>query len=132
MRRAMRRVRRYVVFYYNVVGERIFVPNDKEDSCFLTKGEAQRKVQNILSAAPMASIVILREIKNIREKRRYWVLVETEERFFYGYKLAVVDSNTFHHQHEGGDLLRNKKFRKGKFVLEQVYATQIKVTIKER
>ena len=122
---------KYVIFY-DIAGIQIFASNDKKDSCFLTKGEAQRKIQNALSTIPMARINILGEVKSIREEGRYWVLAPTGEHLAGGQrKLEAVGSDAFDLRHEGEYLLKNKNFTKGRFVMDQVFSFQIKVRIKE-
>ncbi|MDP2934401.1 MAG: hypothetical protein Q8N59_01350 [bacterium] len=124
-------IMRYVIFY-DIAGTRVFSISDKGDSCFLTRGEAQRKIQNALSTIPVARINILREVKSIREEGRYWVLAPTGEHLTGEQrKLEAVGSDAFDHRHEGEYLLKNKNFTEGKFVMDQVYSFRIKVRIKE-
>ena len=119
---------------YDTTGKGRFPLNFKGNSCFMTRGEAQRKVRNALSTIPMCKIYILREAKTIRTNEYYWVLAPKGEELPKGQRmLEIVESNRPGNLvFKGKDLLRDKDFLKGKFVMRQIYSIRIKVTIKER
>lgn len=82
----------------------------------------------------MCKIYILREAKTIRTNEYYWVLAPKGEELPKGQRmLEIVESNRPGNLvFKGKDLLRDKDFLKGKFVMRQIYSIRIKVTIKER
>ena len=124
---------KYIIFY-EIAGTQIFANNER-GSCFLTKEEAQDKIEKALGTIPKSRIhlLILKRIKHIRKGKKYFLLTPKYPKYiklsdvFETLKLVFFPDAD--HVYDYEDLKKDKGLAKGKIIAEPIHRFLISVKI---